>query len=221
VKKQAMKENKLDKAVPIPTAQKIYNFIGKSYDWFGSFDARAKERGLELLNAQPGDRVLEIGIGTGKLHPQINSAVQPGGISVGIDISETMVRISHACNQSPVCQADARNTPFVNDYFDHVFMSYVLDLLPVVEIPVVMASVLRVLKPAGNIVIVALTEGVDLPSRVLVATWKAAYAISPVVCAGCRPLQLSSMVEKAGFRNVGREVVVQIAMPSEIILAQK
>jgi ubiquinone/menaquinone biosynthesis C-methylase UbiE len=216
-----MKENKLDKAIPVSTAQKIYNFIGKSYDWFGSFDTRAKERVLELLNAQPGDRVLEIGIGTGKLHKQINSAVQPGGISVGIDISEVMARISHARNQSPVCQADARFTPFANDYFDHVFMSYVLDLLPAVEIPVVLANILRVLKPAGNIVIAALTEGVDLPSRLLVATWKAAYAVSPVVCAGCRPLQLSRRVSNAGFRNVRREVVVQMAVPSEIILAQK
>jgi ubiquinone/menaquinone biosynthesis C-methylase UbiE len=216
-----MKEMKLDNALPVPTAQKIYDFIGRRYDWFGGFDSRAKECALELLGAQPGEHVLEVGIGTGKLHPQIYSAMQSGGITIGIDISGAMVRISRARNKSPVCQADARDIPFVNDYFDHVFMSYVLDLLPVVEIPVVLASILRVLKPAGSMVIVALTEGVDLASRALVATWKVAYAVSPVVCAGCRPLQLSSMVQQAGFKNLQREVVVQLAVPSEIIVAQK
>jgi ubiquinone/menaquinone biosynthesis C-methylase UbiE len=221
VEEDAMKENKLDKAIPVPTAKKIYNFIGKSYDWFSSFDARAKERALELLDVQPGEHILEVGIGTGKLHTQIHSAVQPDGIAYGMDISEAMVRISHQRYARPVCQADARQTPFVKDIFDRIFMSYVLDLLPVSEIPGVLASLLRVLKPAGSVVIVALTEGVDRPSKALVAAWKAAYAVSPVVCAGCRPLQLTALVEKTGFSGVHREVVVQLAVPSEIIVAHK
>jgi hypothetical protein len=70
-------------------------------------------------------------------------------------------------------------------------------------------------------VLVALTEGVDFPSRALVAVWKGLYAISPIACAGCRPLQLAALLEQAGFKQVQREVVVQLAMPSEILLARK
>ena len=216
-----MEENKLEKAIPASTAQKIYDFMGKSYDWFGSFDARAKTRGLELLEAKPGESILEVGVGTGKLHSLIASTVQPGGMTVGIDISVAMLRIARQRTKSPMCRADARCTPFVDSYFSHIFMSYVLDLLPSVEIPAVLASLWRVLQPGGSMVVVALTEGVDRPSRMLVAAWKAAYAVSPLVCAGCRPLQLNAMVEKAGFTGVHREVVVQMTVPSEIIVAEK
>ena len=216
-----MRENKLEKAIPASTAQQIYDFIGKSYDLFSSFDARAKVRALELLNAKAGDYVLEVGVGTGKLHAEIASAVQPGGVTFGIDISPVMAIISRQRNQSPMCLADARNTPFISDYFDHIYMSYVLDLLPVMEIPVVLASLLRILKPEGSLVIVALTEGINLPSRALVAAWKASYAVSPILCAGCRPLQLIHMVENAGFSEVQREVIVQLAVPSEIVVAKK
>lgn len=70
-------------------------------------------------------------------------------------------------------------------------------------------------------VILALTEGVDLPSRALVAIWKGMFELSPTICGGCRPLELSDYVHKAGFKDVNREVIVQLGVPSEIILATK
>jgi ubiquinone/menaquinone biosynthesis C-methylase UbiE len=84
-----------------------------------------------------------------------------------------------------------------------------------------MAGLQRVLKPGGRIVIVALTEVTTRSSRSLVAVWKVVYKVSPITCAGCRPLQLSQFVEKAGFIHVSREVVVQMAVPSEIVVAIK
>ena len=102
------------------------------------------------------------------------------------------------------------------------FVQYLyLDLLPIADIPHLIEGFYSVLTPGGRLVVVALTEGVDIPSRALVAVWKAAYSISPVSCAGCRPLQLSRLVEKAGFERVSREVVVQLAVPSEILAATK
>jgi demethylmenaquinone methyltransferase/2-methoxy-6-polyprenyl-1,4-benzoquinol methylase len=162
-----------------------------------------------------------VGVGTGKEHARIYAAILPGGISFGIDISRVMLSLTHQKNKTPLCQADARNIPFVSDRFDRIYMSYVLDLLPINDIPGILAGLRRVLKPGGRIVIVALTEGITLPSRVLVAAWKAVYKLSPITCAGCRPLQLTSMLEKAGFKNIQREVVVQLAVPSEILVAIK
>ena len=77
------------------------------------------------------------------------------------------------------------------------------------------------IKPGGLKVQLALTEGVNVPSRALVAVWKAAYAINPVACGGCRPLQLTRLIQATGFDDVQREVVVQMAVPSEIIVAKK
>jgi ubiquinone/menaquinone biosynthesis C-methylase UbiE len=216
-----MKESKLEKAIPAQTAQRIYDFIGKRYDWFGSYDAHAKARAFELLGVTPGQYLLEVGVGTGKEHARIYAAILPGGISFGIDISRVMLSITHQKNKTPLCQADARNIPFVSECFDRIYISYVLDLLPIADIPGILAGLQRVLKPGGRIVIIALTEGISRSSRTLVTAWKAVYKVSPITCAGCRPLQLSQSVEKAGFIHVSREVVVQMAVPSEIVVALK
>jgi ubiquinone/menaquinone biosynthesis C-methylase UbiE len=216
-----MKNNKLEKAIPAQTAQRIYDFIGKRYDWFSSYDAHAKARAFELLGVTHGQYLLEVGVGTGKEQSRIQAAILPGGISFGIDISRVMLTLSRQKSETPLCQADARNIPFVSECFDRVFISYVLDLLPIADIPDILASLQRVLKPGGRIVIIALTEGISRSSRMLVAVWKAVYKISPITCAGCRPLQLSRLVEKAGLIHVRREVVVQLAVPSEIVVAIK
>jgi ubiquinone/menaquinone biosynthesis C-methylase UbiE len=216
-----MKEKKLDKAISATSAQRIYDLIGKRYDWFGGYDAKAKSRAFDLLDVAPGQSLLEVGVGTGKEHARIHSAILPGGISFGIDISMVMLSLTHQKNITPLCQADARNIPFVTNCFDRVYISYVLDLVPFADIPGILAEVQRVLKPGGRIVIVALTEGITPSSRALVAAWKALYSVSPITCAGCRPLQLSSLVEKAGFSHVSREVIVQMAVPSEIVVAIK
>ena len=97
--------------------------------------------------------------------------------------------------------------------------SYVLDLLPAGDLPAALAGFRRVLRPGGRMVIVSLTEGVTAPSRLIVALWKAVYSVSPLACGGCRPLQLSEMVCQAGFDNIEREVIVQLGVPSEIVIA--
>jgi ubiquinone/menaquinone biosynthesis C-methylase UbiE len=216
-----MKESKLENAIPAQTAQRIYDFIGKRYDWFSSYDAHAKARAFELLGVTPGQHLLEVGVGTGKEHARIYAAVLPGGNSIGIDISRVILAIARQRNNTPLCQADTRNIPFVSNHFDRIYISYVLDLLPISDIPGILAELQRVLKPIGRIVIVALTEGISRSSRTLVKAWKAANKVSPITCAGCRPLQLSQFVEKAGFNHVSREVVVQMAVPSEIVVALK
>jgi ubiquinone/menaquinone biosynthesis C-methylase UbiE len=216
-----MGESKLDKAIPIITAQRIYDYIGKRYDWFGGHDAHAKARAFELLAVTSGQCLLEVGVGTGKEHIRMHAAVMPGGISFGIDISRVMLSIAYQKNKTPLCQADARDIPFVSDCFDRIYISYVLVLLPIAEIPGILAGLYRVLKPGGRMVMIALTEGISRSSRTLVTAWKAVYKLSPITCAGCRPLQLSQFVEKAGFIHISREVVVQMAVPSEIVVASK
>src|SRR4051794_21864369 len=45
----------------------------------------AKQAATGALELQPGDRVLEVGCGTGVDLPSLVAAVQPGGAVVGID----------------------------------------------------------------------------------------------------------------------------------------
>jgi ubiquinone/menaquinone biosynthesis C-methylase UbiE len=70
-----MNENKLEKAISAKTAKRIYDFIGKRYDWFGGYDAHAKARAFELLGMTHGQYLLEVGVGTGKEHVRMLAVV--------------------------------------------------------------------------------------------------------------------------------------------------
>jgi len=46
---------------------------------------------LQLLGASPGDRILDLGCGSGEVTAEIMRLVEPQGVVVGIDLSESMV----------------------------------------------------------------------------------------------------------------------------------
>src|SRR5680860_236148 len=50
--------------------------------------------GIRALQLKPGDRVLDIGCGTGLNFPLLREAVGPGGRIVGVDISGEMLQRS-------------------------------------------------------------------------------------------------------------------------------
>jgi ubiquinone/menaquinone biosynthesis C-methylase UbiE len=201
------------------STRRLYDRLAPFYDSFASYEARAKARALECLDLSPGQQVLNVGLGTGKEHLLIQSAIAPDGIAVGLDLSQGMLRKARQATSAPLCQADGRRLPFAARSCERLFCAYVLDLIPTIEHPGWLGEFRRVLKPGGVMVLLCLTEGVDRPSRALVKVWKAVYELSPLVCGGCRPLQLTGLVEQAGFTQVEREVVVQLSVPSEIVRA--
>ncbi len=201
-------------------AQQFYDRLGAGHDAAEIYEGRAKRRGLTLLQLVPGRRMLNVGVGTGKEHALIQAKLAPGGTAFGLDLSPVMLRLAQSRTGAPLCRADACLLPLATASVDALFSSYVLDLLPLLLLPDLLADFRRILKPGGRMVLVSLTEGINLPSRTLVSVWKAAYAISPAACGGCRPLQLAPLVQEAGFNNIQREVVVQLGIPSEIIVAE-
>jgi len=210
-----------DQTLSAPAARRFYDSIGKRYDWFESFESQAKLRAVQCLGLESGHWVLNVGVGTGKEHSRLQAAVAPHGKAFGLDLSRVMLDLTRERTMAPLCQADARSIPFARGRFDRLYAAYVLDLLPFTALPQVLASFYQLLKPGGRTVLLALTEGVDLPSRALVAAWKLVYAISPLACGGCRPMQLTDLVKQAGFTSIEREVIVQLGLPSEIIVADR
>lgn len=205
-------------------ARCFYDGLGPLYDLGERFEQKAKARGLALLDLAPGLRLLNVGVGKGKEQAQIQEAVLPGGLAVGIDLSPVMLQLSQ--EQVPVpgkralCLADGRSLPFATASFDRLFSSYVLDLIPSAAIPAFLREMLRVVRPGGRVVLIGLTEGVTLASRAVMAAWKAFYRLSPASLGGCRPLRLTYTLLQAGFADVKREIVVQGGMPSEILSAR-
>ena len=102
---------------------------------------------LELLSPQIGDRILDLGCGTGRLTAQIAAS---GAIAIGIDQAPTMV--AQAQQNYPDLQfevADARNFQFAEP-FDAVFSNATLHWIK--EPEAVITCIWNALKPGGRFV---------------------------------------------------------------------
>ncbi len=209
----------IEDTISTAEARRYYDRLGAGHDWAEYFESRAKTGGLALLELAPGQTVLNVGLGSGKEQAQLQAAVAPGGLAVGLDLSRVMLNLTQARTGAPLCEADARQLPFLTASFDRLLATYVLDLIPARDLPKLLIEFRRLLKPGGRLVLVSLTEGVTWPSRALTALWKMIYRASPVACGGCRPVQLAGQLYEAGFSQVERAVVVQLAVPSEVIVA--
>jgi ubiquinone/menaquinone biosynthesis C-methylase UbiE len=201
------------------TAQRFYDGLAARYDWFSLYETRAKQRAVDYLGLAPGQFVLNAGLGTGKYYNGVQDVVGEQGMAIGIDLSCSMLQVARSRQITALAQADGAWLPFASASFDRLLCTYVLDLVALADLPRWLAEFRRVLKPAGCMVLVSLTEGVNLPSRGFVALWKLAYRISPIACGGCRPLQLAGLVRQAGFECVERRVVLQLGVPSELLVA--
>jgi demethylmenaquinone methyltransferase/2-methoxy-6-polyprenyl-1,4-benzoquinol methylase len=201
------------------SVQRLYDVLAPRYDWISFYEARSKQLALDCLELAPGQAVLEVGSGTGKNLSEVQARVQSQGLATGIDLSFTMLQVARKRKVEALVQAAGAWLPFPADSFDRLLCTYVLDLVALADLLLWLVEFRRVLKPGGRVVLLSLTEGVDLFSKGLVAVWKLAYRVSPVACGGCRPLQLSGLVSQAGFTRVERQVVVQAGVPSELLVA--
>jgi trans-aconitate methyltransferase len=103
---------------------------------------------IDLLDPQPGERILDLGCGTGHLTSQI---AERGADVIGLDASASM--IAQARQNYPKLKfvlADARKFE-LGGGFDAVFSNAALHWIP--ESAPVIASVARALKPGGRFVL--------------------------------------------------------------------
>lgn len=144
----------------------FYDKISGVYDVLAEHsEGPVRQIGLDKLALAPGERVLEIGYGTGHCLVQLARAVGPEGKVFGIDLSEGMraqarVRLQkeHLVARVELSSGDATHLPYPGGSMDAVFMSFTLELFDTPEIPQVLAECRRALRIGGRIGVVAITK---------------------------------------------------------------
>jgi phosphatidylethanolamine/phosphatidyl-N-methylethanolamine N-methyltransferase len=140
-------------AVENDFVENVYDKLAKVYDlFFGPTLHPGRLQAIERMNIQPGERVLEVGVGTG-----INLALYPREATVtGIDFSSSMLEKARERaarkNAAPVrlLQMDAADIKFADDSFDIVYAPYLISVVPD---PVKVAQEMRrVCRKGGRII---------------------------------------------------------------------
>jgi phosphatidylethanolamine/phosphatidyl-N-methylethanolamine N-methyltransferase len=131
----------------------VYDKLAKVYDLiFGPTLHPGRLQAIERMNIQPGERVLEVGVGTG-----INLSLYPREAAVtGIDFSSSMLEKARERaarkDAAPVrlLQMDAADLRFADNAFDIVYAPYLISVVPD---PVKVAQEMRrVCRPGGRII---------------------------------------------------------------------
>ena len=132
----------------------VYEKLAKVYDLtFGPTLHPGRLIALERMGIRPGDKILEVGVGTG-----INASLYPRNCHVtGIDFSAKMLdkareRVAKkGVTNVTLGEMDAANLSFADGSFDIVYAPYVIS---VVSDPLrVVKEMHRVCRPGGKIVI--------------------------------------------------------------------
>ncbi len=192
----------------------FYNKIAKVYDLLSEHSEEpVRRQGLEILAAHPGERVLEIGAGTG--HCLASLARQDTRV-FGIDLSEGMLRQAReTCLGAQLARGDAAQLPFASGSMDALFMSFTLELFDTPEIPTVLAECRRVLRPGGRIVVVGMSK--DGGRGIMVDAFEWTHRHFPNFL-DCRPIYVRHALQEAGF-DIRTSTIIPMWVPVEIVLA--
>jgi demethylmenaquinone methyltransferase/2-methoxy-6-polyprenyl-1,4-benzoquinol methylase len=203
----------------------FYNKISKVYDLLADQSEEPVRRaGLEQLSARPGEKVLEIGFGTGHCLVALAQAVGSAGKVYGIDLSDEMLKIADEnlekaglADRAELICGDAEELPYAAESLDAIFMSFALELFDTPKIPKVLAECKRVLRPGGRIVVVGVSK--EGEGGVIVQVFEWTHKHFPNLM-DCRPIFVRKVLEAAGFRIESVENRT-MWVPVEIALAVK
>jgi ubiquinone/menaquinone biosynthesis C-methylase UbiE len=122
-------------------------------------EGRFRRQLVELAGVREGERVLDVGCGTGSLAIAASRAVGKSGSVIGIDPSPEFIRRAAAkarrARMNATFQAGAaQDLPFEDGSFDVVMCTFVLHQLPPAALHKAAAEMARVVQPGGRVLIV-------------------------------------------------------------------
>lgn len=137
-----------------PFTSKQYDVWSWFYDHtFGALIRKRQRRAIDQLRPKAGDRILDLGVGTGLTLRHYPKDVHV----VGVDLSAGMLKKAARkrdglgmgnCN---LIQADAMMPPFADESFDHVLITHVISVVS--NPPRLLQWAQQLVKPGGRIVV--------------------------------------------------------------------
>ncbi len=109
-----------------------------------------RRRVIELLEPQPGWRVLDVGCGPGQLAGELADVVSPDGRVYGADVSEDMLALAVQPNVELV-RMSGRALPFEDGSFDAAVATQVYEFVD--EVPAALTELHRTLRPGAPVLI--------------------------------------------------------------------
>jgi ubiquinone/menaquinone biosynthesis C-methylase UbiE len=116
-----------------------------------------RDRLREVLRPQPGERLLELGVGTGYYSPELAGWVAPEGTLELFDLQQEFLdhtmraAAERGLTNLVPTQGDATQLPYEDDSIDAVILTAVLGEIP--DRAAALEEISRILKPNGRLVV--------------------------------------------------------------------
>jgi len=132
-------------------------------------EPRWRKRAVDLTGARPGDRLLDVATGTGKVAADLHRRAQPSGSVLGVDISPGMIRVAaRRFADRPGLEfvvGDALALPTEDATFDAATIAFGMRNLP--DYATGFAEMARSVRPGGRVVCLEITRPQSRPARIL------------------------------------------------------
>jgi demethylmenaquinone methyltransferase/2-methoxy-6-polyprenyl-1,4-benzoquinol methylase len=210
--------------VPEPDVAALFDSIAPVYDKMNTImtaglDGRWRRAAVRAANLAPGDSVLDVACGTGKLTAALALVVGPLGKAIGVDLAPAMLEEAHR-SWGDMVQVEFRlgnalALPVEDSSFDAATIAFGLRNLASFEDG--FREMARVVRPGGRVVCLELSVPRPKPlGRIYEAVFngmaptigslfrkRAAYAYLPHTLEGFPdPIELATTMRRAGLANV-------------------
>lgn len=132
-------------------------------------EPRWRRRAVKLTAARPGDRLLDVATGTGKVAADLHARAQPGGNVLGVDISPRMIGVARRRFGDRLglefVVGDALALPTQDATFDAATIAFGMRNLP--DYGQGFAELARSVRPGGRVVCLEIARPRSRPARVL------------------------------------------------------
>lgn len=193
----------------VPTRGRTLDYASFVYDIFEPIFLLGKQAEYDrqivsLLELHQGDRILDLGCGTGVLTRMIADQLdaKAGGVSVGIDAAAKMIQVARKKRSNKTCRFDvaaAEDLPYDDGSFHAVVSSLFFHHVDLDLKAKALVEAWRVLRPQGKLVI----ADMHIPTTCMgalvshVSRW---FFMQPQIGENIRGV-LPSLIRNAGFER--------------------